>query len=117
MILVGPSRRHCGPTGTPSARIPAMESYIVFGLVLLVIVIGATLALIAPRFRKPPTLPPAPPETKPQTPSVTKAPALVETGKPTVEKPTVENPKVQKPPVRKPPVEKPVVKAPVAEPP
>jgi fused signal recognition particle receptor len=94
-----------------------MESYIVFGLVLLVIVIGATLALIAPRFRKPPTLPPAPPETKPQTPSVTKAPAPVETGKPTVEKPTVEKPKVQKPPVRKPPVEKPVVKAPVAEPP
>ncbi|MEU7866125.1 signal recognition particle-docking protein FtsY [Dactylosporangium sp. NPDC049140] len=43
-----------------------MESYIVFGLVLLVVMIGATLALIAPRFRKPPTLPPAPPEVKPE---------------------------------------------------
>jgi fused signal recognition particle receptor len=99
-----------------------MESYIVFGLVLLVIVIGGTLALIAPRFRKPPTLPPAPPETKPQTPSVTKAPAPAEVEKPAVEKPAVpkpavEKPKVQKPAVQKPAVEKPVAKAPVAEPP
>ncbi|GGM20231.1 signal recognition particle-docking protein FtsY [Dactylosporangium sucinum] len=44
-----------------------MESYIVFGLVLLVVVIGATLALIAPRYRKPPTLPPT--EEKPAAPT------------------------------------------------
>ena len=48
-----------------------MESYIVFGLVLLVVVIGATLALVAPRFRKPPTLPPRAPE-KPVPPAPTK---------------------------------------------
>ncbi|WP_433216280.1 signal recognition particle-docking protein FtsY [Dactylosporangium sp. CS-047395] len=58
-----------------------MESYIVFGLVLLVVVIGATLALIAPRFRKPPTLPPTRPEVKPeekpQPPTVTEAPTPV----------------------------------------
>jgi fused signal recognition particle receptor len=75
-----------------------MESYIVFGLVLLVIVIGATLALIAPRYRKPPTLPPTPPSVtkekeKPQPPAaVTEAPAPVAEAPPVVEAPVVEAP-------------------------
>ncbi|GAA2334190.1 signal recognition particle-docking protein FtsY [Dactylosporangium salmoneum] len=62
-----------------------MESYIVFGLVLLVVVIGATLALIAPRYRKPPTLPPAPPEK----PAQKAAPPVIEkpAAPPVVEKP------------------------------
>ena len=52
-----------------------MESYIVAGLILLVVIIGATLALVAPRFRKPPTLPPTPVEQpKPAPTPVTEAP-------------------------------------------
>ncbi|MFI5907200.1 signal recognition particle-docking protein FtsY [Dactylosporangium sp. NPDC051541] len=76
-----------------------MESYIVFGLVLLVIVIGATLALIAPRYRKRPPLPPTPPsvtkeEEKPQSPTaVTEAPApVVEAPPKPVEAPVAEAP-------------------------
>ncbi|GAA1545281.1 signal recognition particle-docking protein FtsY [Dactylosporangium maewongense] len=100
-----------------------MESYIVFGLVLLVVVIGATLALVAPRFRKPPTLPPAQkptvtPPTKQVPPAPPKAPPVktvpppvkapppvVQAPPPTVEAPppVVEAP----PPVEVPPVEVP----------
>jgi fused signal recognition particle receptor len=82
-----------------------MESYIVVGLVLLVVVIGATLALVAPRFRKPPTLPPAPPE---------RAPAPVEE-RPVAEKPAEERPVAEKPAAAPPPVVEappPVVEAP-----
>lgn len=73
-----------------------MESYIVFGLVLLVVVIGATLALVAPRFRKPPTLPP--PAPKKQVPPA-----------PTKQAPPAAPPVVEAPPVQAPP---PVVEAP-----
>ncbi|MFG2036802.1 signal recognition particle-docking protein FtsY [Dactylosporangium sp. NPDC048998] len=91
-----------------------MESYIVFGLVLLVVVIGATLALVAPRFRKPPTLPPAPPERAP-----TKQVPTKEAPPPVVEKPAgapapVEE-KVEEKPVEEAPAP-PVVEAPAPAP-
>ncbi|GAA3186978.1 signal recognition particle-docking protein FtsY [Dactylosporangium siamense] len=82
-----------------------MESYIVFGLVLLVVVIGATLALVAPRFRKPPTLPPA---QKPTAPPVKQAPPAPTKQAPPV--PTKLPPKKQVPPVVEAPP--PVVEAP-----
>jgi fused signal recognition particle receptor len=91
-----------------------MESYIVFGLVLLVVIIGGTLALVAPRFRKPPTLPPAPPEApaKPEQAATTVAPP-----KPAVVKPAPPKPKPEPaaPTPAPPPVEEaapPVVEAP-----
>jgi fused signal recognition particle receptor len=89
-----------------------MESYIVFGLVLLVVIIGATLALVAPRFRKPPTLPPAPPQApaKPEQAATTVAPP-----KPEV-KPTPPKPKPTAPPRVEEPVAPPVVEAPAPVP-
>ncbi|WP_433614097.1 signal recognition particle-docking protein FtsY [Dactylosporangium sp. CA-139114] len=78
-----------------------MESYIVFGLVLLVVIIGATLALIAPRFRKPPTLPPSAPPKEPSAPVVVKEPPVAE-APPVIEAPPVEQPP---PVVEAPPVE------------
>ncbi|GAA3457466.1 signal recognition particle-docking protein FtsY [Dactylosporangium matsuzakiense] len=81
-----------------------MESYIVFGLVLLVIVIGATLALIAPRYRKRPPLPPTPPSVtkeaeKPQPPTVvTEAPASVVEAPPKPVEAPAPTPVVEAPP-------------------
>ncbi|MEV4511415.1 signal recognition particle-docking protein FtsY [Dactylosporangium sp. NPDC049525] len=84
-----------------------MESYIVFGLVLLVVVIGATLALVAPRFRKPPTLPPA---QKPTAPPAKQAPTKQAPSVPTKPAPKKQvPPTVAPPPVKAPP---PVVEAP-----
>ncbi|MEV8512994.1 signal recognition particle-docking protein FtsY [Dactylosporangium sp. NPDC051484] len=87
-----------------------MESYIVFGLVLLVVVIGATLALVAPRFRKPPTLPPAPPERAP-----TKRIPTKEAPPPVVEKPAKAPAPVEEKPVAEAPAP-PVVEAPAPAP-
>jgi fused signal recognition particle receptor len=94
-----------------------MESYIVFGLVLLVVVIGATLALVAPRFRKPPTLPPAQKPTAPPVKQVPAAPTKQAPAKPAPTKPapsvpTKIPPKKQLPPVVEAPP--PVVEAPPA---
>ncbi|GAA2628832.1 signal recognition particle-docking protein FtsY [Dactylosporangium fulvum] len=98
-----------------------MESYIVFGLVLLVVVIGATLALVAPRYRKPPTLPP-PTEEKPPTPAPTEQAPTIEKAPPRAKAPPAEikpsvidaPPPVQAPPVVEapPPVEVPEVEVP-----
>jgi fused signal recognition particle receptor len=92
-----------------------MESYIVFGLVLLVVVIGATLALIAPRYRKPPVLPPT---EKPPTPVPTEqAPPVsapdVATTPPVVSAPPA--PPVEAPPIQAPPIEAPPIEAPPVE--
>ncbi|MER7006359.1 signal recognition particle-docking protein FtsY [Dactylosporangium sp. NPDC000555] len=87
-----------------------MESYIVFGLVLLVVVIGATLALVAPRFRKPPTLPPAPPERAP-----TKQVPTKQAPPPVVEKPAKAPAPVEEKPVAQAPAP-PVVEAPAPAP-
>jgi fused signal recognition particle receptor len=83
-----------------------MESYIVFGLVLLVVVIGATLALVAPRFRKPPTLPPA---QKPTAPPVKQAPPAPAKPAPTKQAPPVPT---KRPPKKQVPPAPPVVEAP-----
>src|SRR5690349_11944829 len=112
MILPGPLRRHRRPLRPASGRIPAMESYIVFGLVLLVVIIGATLALVAPRFRKPPTLPPAPPEAPPkpeQAPTKQAPPKAVPT-KPAPTKPAPTKPAPTKPAPTKPAPPKPPTK-------
>jgi fused signal recognition particle receptor len=82
-----------------------MESYIVFGLVLLVVVIGATLALVAPRFRKPPSTPTVPTKTAP--PPVKQAPPVKQVP-PVKQAPPVKQ--VPAPPVQTPPP--PVVQAP-----
>ncbi|WP_432836100.1 signal recognition particle-docking protein FtsY [Dactylosporangium sp. CA-092794] len=78
-----------------------MQSYIVFGLVLLVVVVGAVLALVSPRFGKPPTLPPAPPTER-------EAPEQPAEQAPTAEAPTTVLERPEAPPV----VEPPVVEAP-----
>jgi fused signal recognition particle receptor len=92
-----------------------MESYIVFGLVLLVVVIGATLALVAPRFRKPPTLPPAerPPTPTKQAPA--KQAPTKQAPAPAPAEGAVAPPEEAAPPVEVQPPAPPVVEAPRVE--
>ena len=87
-----------------------MESYIVVALVLLVLAISGAVALLAPRRRRPPTLPPAPPAGTIETPPAERVPTAGDTG--VVEAPPLVVPPVVVPPVVVPPVVVPPVVVP-----
>jgi fused signal recognition particle receptor len=82
-----------------------MESYLVAGIILLVVIVAGVLALVAPRLRKPPTIEQKPPRR-----------STIDT--PTVESPTIPAPAdltVPPPVVAPPPVEEPAAAAPAIE--
>src|SRR5262249_31940859 len=78
-------RGQSAPNRSASDRISVME-YVVLAVVLLVLALVGGLALLAPRLRRPPALPP----TRPSTTQTIEAP--------TVEAPAVEEPTTPAPP-------------------